>query len=91
MLFTCVCLDDDGLEVPDASPMASFAAEGGFVIATDSDNCDHVRVSSKQRKMYAGRITVAVRPEAGAEAVTLYAFAEGLSIGKCTVMLSNGK
>ena len=90
LLFTCVCLDDDGLEVPDASPMVSFAAEGGFVIATGSDNCDHNRVSCKQRKMYAGRITVAVRPETGAEMVTLYAFADSLAIAKRSVLLNNG-
>ena len=89
LLFTCTCLDEDGLEVPDAAPTVDFAAEGGFVVATGSDNCDHNRVSCKQRKMYAGRITVAVRPEAGADSVTLYAFADTLGVGKRNVALEN--
>ena len=90
LLFTCVCLDEDGCEVSDAAPMVSFAAEGGFVIATGSDNCDHVRVSATQRKMYAGRITVAVRPESGADSVTLYAFSDAVGAGKKNVVLHDG-
>ena len=80
MLFTCVCLDEDGQAVPDADPLVTFAAQGGKVIATGSDNCDHTPVGSPVRQMYAGRITVAVKPEA--EEVTLFATASGLGVAR---------
>lgn len=44
-IFTCVALDRDGNEVPNAVPTVSFLAEGcGKVVATGSSVCDHVSV-----------------------------------------------
>ena len=85
LLFTCLCLDEDGREVPDADPLVTFAAQGGKVIATGSDNCDHTPVNNPVRHMYAGRITVAVKPEA--EEVTLFATASGLGTARTQVVI----
>lgn len=85
LLFTCLCLDEDGREVPDADPLVTFAAQGGKVIATGSDNCDHTPVNNPVRQMYAGRITVAVKPEA--KEVTLFATASGLGTARTQVVI----
>lgn len=62
LLLTCSCVDAEGRTVPDASPEVLFFANSiGEVIATGSDNTDHVPVNSPRRRMYAGAITVAVR------------------------------
>ena len=61
-LFTCLALDEQGREVPDASPLVRFACTGpGRIVGTGSDNTDHVSVSSPERRMYAGRIAIAVK------------------------------
>ena len=61
-LFTCVALDGEGREVPDAKPTVRFDCTGiGRIIGTGSDNTDHVPLPSLTRRMYAGRITVAVK------------------------------
>jgi len=78
-LFTCVVCDSEGREVPDASPLVSFRTNGiGTVIATGSDDADHNPVSSPERRMYMGRITVAVRCPEKPGRMVLYARAEGL-------------
>lgn len=78
-IFTCVALDRDGNEVPNAVPTVSFLAEGcGKVVATGSSVCDHVSVFAVERKMYAGRITAAVKLNKKGGALRVRAFAEGL-------------
>ncbi len=82
-LFTCLALDAEGREVPDASALVHFDCSGpGRIIGTGSDNTDHVPVTSPDRRMYAGRISVAVKPvptqDAGSVVLSLIARAEGL-------------
>ncbi len=78
-LFTCVCVDSEGREVPDASAFVSFHANAlGTVIATGSDVSDHVPVTCPDRRMRAGAISVAVRVGQTPGELTLYARADGL-------------
>ena len=61
-LFTCECVDEDGLVVPNASPFVQFSVNEEFdIVGTGSDNCDHNPVTLPERKMYMGKITIAVR------------------------------
>ena len=85
-IITCYCTDENGVEVPTASPLVSFNCNKfGKVVATGSDISDHTPVTSLIRRMRAGRITVAVK--AGWEKGTLkvYATADGLCDGVLTV------
>ena len=76
-LFTCECLDENGRVVPDASEFVTFsAAAPASIIATGSDNCDHNSVTNDARKMYMGKISVAVKPEKGQEELVLTAFSD---------------
>lgn len=82
-LFVCTVLDAEGREVPDASPLVRFDCSGaGTILGTGSDNTDPVPVPSLDRRMYAGRIAVAIRPgkadAAGAAKATLIARSESL-------------
>ncbi len=77
--FTCLALDEEGREVPDASPLVHFdCVGGGRIVGTGSANTDHVPVPSPDRRMYAGRIGVAVKPEGSGTALTLFARADSL-------------
>ena len=79
-LFTCVVCDGQGREVPDASPTVLFRTNGvGRIAATGSDDADHVSLSSAERRMYMGRISVAVRCPDKPGRIVLYARAEGLA------------
>ena len=79
-LFTCVVLDGEGREVPDASPLVSFRTNGiGSITATGSDDADHAPLSSRERRMYMGRISVAVRCPDSPGRMVLYARADGLA------------
>ncbi len=61
-VVTCTALDAQGREVPDASPMVHFdCIGGGRIVGTGSDITDHVPVPCPDRRMWAGRISVAVR------------------------------
>lgn len=85
-LFTCECLDEDGLTVPDATEFVSFYSdENAKIIGTGSDNCDHTSVTLTQRKMYAGKITVGVVPKSGADKFELYAKSDNCAVAKITV------
>lgn len=73
-LFTCECVDANGMVVPDASEYVRFSvAFPAVIVGTGSDNCDHTRVGLPERKMYMGKITVAVKPAAGQETIELLA------------------
>ena len=62
-LFTCECLDSEGRTVPDASELVRFSVSSpAVIIGTGSDNCDPLNVSNPERRMYMGKITVAVKP-----------------------------
>lgn len=87
-LFTCECLDADGNAVPDAGEYISFsAAAPATVIGTGSDNCDHTSVKCASRKMYMGKITVAVKPQKGQSELVLTAFGERLKTATIKVKL----
>lgn len=78
LLFTCTVLDSNGLEVPDASPFVSFYTnEYGTIIGTGSSNTDHNPVTLPERRMYGGKISVAVKLIKSGM-LKLYAQSEGL-------------
>jgi len=85
-LFTCECLDAEGRPVPDAAEFVKFSvAAPAVIIGTGSDHCDHNRVTLPERKMYMGKIRVAVKPAAGQEAVVLTAMSDGCGITRIRV------
>lgn len=77
-LFTCECIDEFGNTVPDASPFVNFSVNmPAVIIGTGSDNCDHNNVTLPCRKMYMGKIRVAVKPSKGQNSLQLTALSEG--------------
>ena len=85
-LFTCEVLDEQGRAVPDASEFVEFfATNGAKIIGTGSDSCDHIKVTEPKRKMYMGKISVAVRPEAESKGFELYAKSDRLGLCKAVV------
>ena len=78
-VITCDCVDADGNHVPDAEPLVSFMTnELGTVVGTGSDVCDHVPVTSPDRRMRAGLISVLVRTGGRHGKLRVYAKAEGM-------------
>ncbi len=78
-LVTCSVIDADGNEVPDATPKVSFRVEGAGTFHTSgSDNTDHASPFSTSRKMYAGKISVAVRTKPEAGEIKVFAYNEKL-------------
>lgn len=76
-LFTCECLDKYGMSVPDAAEFVSFSTEApARILGTGSDHCDHTNVTIPQRKMYMGKIRIAVKPAKGQTSLTLCAFSD---------------
>ena len=76
-LFTCECLDRDGNVVPDAAEFVCFSAESpARILGTGSDHCDHNNVTLPQRKMYMGKICIAVKPTKGQTSITLTAISD---------------
>ena len=87
-LFTCEALDENGIPVPDASEFVEFfTGEGATILGTGSDPCDHTAVTEPNRKMYMGKISIAVRPEANSEYFELYAKSDKLGYCKIKVEL----
>ncbi len=73
-LFTCTCVDENGLFVPDAAEYVRFSVSSpAKIIGTGSDNCDHHNAANTERKMYMGKIRIAVKPQKGQECFTLTA------------------
>ena len=90
-LFTCECIDEDGLPVPNAAEYVRFSVTApARIIGTGSANDDHNRVSLAERRMYAGKITVAVRPAYGQKTLELFAESDRCGIAKITVEMGNG-
>lgn len=80
-LFTCIALDAEGREVPDISPVIHFDCIGkGILVGTGSDNTDHVPVTSPDRRMYGGRISIAVKTLCEPGEITLIARSENSEI-----------
>lgn len=85
-LFTCRVLDENGNEVYDATPFVSFTAQGaGVVYSTGSDITDHSLIFSPDRRMRAGRITVAVKLGEKSGPLTLTAMSDGLLSARITI------
>lgn len=83
-LFTCECLDKDGNIVPDAAEYVHFSVEApGKILGTGSDHCDHNNVTLPQRRMYMGKIRIAVKPAKGQTNLTLTAISSGCG---CTML-----
>lgn len=88
-IFTCECIDEDGKTVPTASEFVKFrVTEGAKIIGTGSCNCDHNKVTLPDRKMYAGKIAVAVLPDENCNRLTLYATSENLGTAKIEITLN---
>ena len=78
-IFTCSVIDEDGNELPEASPTVDFTATGiGRVFSTGSDITDHSSLFSPRRRMRAGKISVAVRISDKGGKMTLIAESDGL-------------
>lgn len=87
-MMTCICVDAQGHEVPDADPLVHFDINRyGSILGTGSDLCDHIPVTSPDRKMRAGRCTVCVRVGKEAGTLTVIARAEGLASAYADVAL----
>lgn len=85
LLVTCSCVDENGIEVPDAAPFVKFFANGICdIVGTGSSNTDHNPTYLPDRQMYAGKITVCLRlKEHGT--LKLYAQSNGLKTGVLTL------
>ncbi len=83
LLLTCVALDEEGREVPDAAiDRILFYSDGGSaVIGTGSDHTDHVPPRMNARSMYAGRVSVAVKTGEKGGKIRVYAESAGLASG----------
>ena len=87
-LFTCKCIDEDGLPVPNAAEYVRFSVTApARIIGTGSANDDHNRVSLAERRMYAGKITVAVLPAKGQKTIELFAESDRCGIAKINIEL----
>ena len=88
VLLTCVCVDDQGREVPDAAPEIHFEVNRlGTILGTGSDMCNHVPVTSPVRKMRAGRCAVCIRVGRTAGTLTVVARADGLAAAYMDIAL----
>ena len=63
------------MTVPDADEFVCFSTNtDATIIGTGSDCCDHNKVGNSERKMYGGKISVAVKPKWNTEDLELYAY-----------------
>lgn len=90
-LFTCECLDKNGTPVPDAAEFVHFSTEApGKILGTGSDHCDHNNVTLPHRKMYMGKIRIAVKPAKGQTNLTLTAISDNCGCTMLRVELPEG-
>lgn len=89
-LFTCQCLDADGNIVPDASEYVRFSVNApAKIIGTGSDHCDHTNVTLPERKMYMGKIRIAVKPGRGQKMLSLTAIGEHCGYARLQTALTD--
>ena len=87
-LFTCECVDENGLTVPDAAEYVRFSVSApAKIIGTGSDNCDHNNIANTDRKMYMGKIRIAIKPKQGQVSFTLTAMSDNCGVCEKTVSL----
>ena len=78
-IITCYTVDENGLEVPNATPTVRFHSNSlGYIYSTGSDIADHSSIFLPTRKMRAGRIGVAVKLGNIAGELKIYAESNGL-------------
>lgn len=78
-IFSCFAVDEDGNEVYDAEPFVRFSSnEFGTIYSTGSDITDHTSIFLSERKMRAGRISVAVKLSDKEGKLKIYAHSDGL-------------
>ena len=79
-IFTCYAVDSNGLEVYDAdiNKVSFFTSGDCYVYSTGSDNTDHESVFNSSRRMYAGKISIAVKLGKNNSGMRLYAKASGM-------------
>ena len=78
-ILTCSVVDEDGNEVYDASPTVSFSSgKDCRIYSTGSDISEHDTIFKTDRRMRAGKISVAVKLTERAEDLRVYATSDGL-------------
>ena len=76
-LFTCECLDENGNIVPDAAEYIRCTVNApAVIVGTGSDNSDHNAVTNHERKMYMGKVRIAVKPAIGQKDLELTVFSD---------------
>ena len=90
-IFTCYAVDENGNEVYDADiEKVSFFTNGDcFVYSTGSDNTDHEVIFNTSRKMYQGKISVAVKLGTSADNLYLNAKSSGLISASIKIKVKN--
>lgn len=87
-ILTCVCVDDEGREVPDARCHVFFSCNSyGQIIGTGSSVTDHTPVTQNERRMYAGKITLAVQVGTTPGTLKLYASSQNLKTAAWSIDL----
>ena len=78
-ILSCLVEDEDGNEVPDAVGEVSFTTQGDCrIYSTGSDITEHDTIFKTDRRMRAGRISVAVKLGTQAEGMRVIATSAGL-------------
>ena len=90
-IFTCYAVDENGNEVYDADiEKVSFFTSGDcFVYSTGSDNTDHEVIFNTSRKMYQGKISVAVKLGNSDDNLYLNAKSSGLISASIKIKVKN--
>lgn len=89
-VISCYAMDEEGREVPTASPVVSFNCNSlGTIVGTGSANTDVIPVTSSERKMWNGRITVAVKVKDLEGTLKVYAQSAYLKTAVLNIELKN--
>ena len=87
-IISCYTVDAEGNEVYDSDALVRFSAnEYGTVYSTGSDITDHSSIFLSERKMRAGRISVAVKLSDRKGMLKVYAHSNGLESAVLSVSL----
>ena len=85
-ICSCYAVDEEGNEVPDATPTVEFSTNGiGQIYSTGSDITDHTSLFLPTRRMRAGRIGIAIKLGNTPGVLKLYAQSPGLERGVLAV------
>ena len=88
MVLTCTCIDEQGLEIPDAKAFIKFYTNKlGYIVGTGSDISDHVPPNCPDRQMRAGKCSVAVRIGNQPGDLKVYAYSGELNKAVITIPL----